>query len=91
MLPGGLRYVFGHPPDSGTPGFPKKTFKKPFFDNFLMAPKNPQKTFKKPSAAPEILKNPQKTLPGDMFEGFGQENKPKGARAQARAPPFGGF
>ena len=65
-----------------------------------MPTKNPQKTLKKPSAAPEILKNPQKTLPRPpktlkkpspetFLRVLAMECVTKGgARAQARAPPL---
>ena len=45
---------------------------------------------KNPPPPPEILKNPQKILPGDIFEGFGYEKcvTKGGPRAQARAPPL---
>ena len=61
----------------------QKTFKKP-----SAAPGNFEKPLKNHPAAPQ---NPQKTLPGDIFEGFGQGKLTEGgARASARAP-FGGF
>ena len=73
-------------------GILRKTFKKQFLTVFPMPAKNFQKTLNKPSAALEhfektsknILaptKNPQKSLPGNIFMSFGFQMPPKGARA----------
>ena len=86
----------------GSPDFPKNP-QKTLFGTFFNGPKKPsrapediEKPSKNPPAAPENVekpwKNPKKTLPGNIFEGFGTEKVPKGgARASARAPPLVAF
>ena len=101
-----LKLQCGSPARLWDPRISQKTLKKPFLLPFPMPPKNPQKTLKKASAAPgnfeKPSKNPQKTLPRPrktlkkpppetFLKVLARKCNRRGARAQARAPPFGCF